>query len=678
MLFAETFKRFFKTVSDVLGAVAGSKDAQKRLTDAVEKSQQAFADIFTSDWSLRTEKEKDEAIAGVKETVLHTLIPAAGTLSLMGAPGILVYTPCQIAGAIAIAYIRSTKRSLMDSKNLMTIAAVLFWGKAGQITFQTLFHLFSNVLPLPAGIGIAVLPFVQEWTRLALNKVDDYYHEATQSPESSPLPRQNEMQELHAEDALLNDVTKQAEKMVKTLARGGKILFEAQQEVVNELCEGGDDASAIELGRTHLFHGVAGSGKTIIMTQLVPRLVEAFLAEQRREPLILVYHFNNYVRTMLKREIVSVLKAGRPDVKDYDQLFDRLVQIHTLSTLHDELALGGHLFDETVRRVHVAPGENPNPQRAAAIRSALKTRAGLFDIILIDEGQDVDEEEYRLLFDLCRSNSVDENDETGKSVFIFYDDCQAIYGAENGLRDRLPIPIVQDNEHLLTKCIRSSKKIIDFTVNTCINPELSVDDRERLASALKINKLRRRNLVTVEIPPKNSWIDCRFCVFPGEEIPELRIFKNNSEMIEALGDSVQQIRAEIEGYRFEGSILILCVKQEMVSRVSDALCQKIGEDNVRKRSGRHATREHKLENLAVETSLVNVATIGDAKGYDADIVFIINPDGIGKDASEIDKRLKFYVAATRAKQFLAVYSSIQGKPTIVRHAARALEIMRHK
>jgi ATP-dependent exoDNAse (exonuclease V) alpha subunit len=64
--------------------------------------------------------------------------------------------------------------------------------------------------------------------------------------------------------------------------------------------------------------------------------------------------------------------------------------------------------------------------------------------------------------------------------------------------------------------------------------------------------------------------------------------------------------------------------------------------------------------------------VWDTKGYDANIVYVINPDG--GDQNTIKKRSLFYVAATRAKQFLAVYSSIpeQNSP-IMQDALRAVQ-----
>jgi superfamily I DNA and RNA helicase len=75
--------------------------------------------------------------------------------------------------------------------------------------------------------------------------------------------------------------------------------------------------------------------------------------------------------------------------------------------------------------------------------------------------------------------------------------------------------------------------------------------------------------------------------------------------------------------------------------------------------------------LAVEVSRINIANVWDAKGYDADTVYLINPDGC--KGTPYEKRIQFYVAATRAKQFLAVYSSLPERQSpIIYDAIRSM------
>ena len=86
------------------------------------------------------------------------------------------------------------------------------------------------------------------------------------------------------------------------------------------------------------------------------------------------------------------------------------------------------------------------------MRQALKCVAGEFDIILVDEGQDLDEAQYDLLLHLCKADKLT----GGKSVFIFYDDLQNIFGMEGSVTSRLSAETI---EHFLPQCVRTSKKM---------------------------------------------------------------------------------------------------------------------------------------------------------------------------------------------------------------------------
>jgi superfamily I DNA and RNA helicase len=104
------------------------------------------------------------------------------------------------------------------------------------------------------------------------------------------------------------------------------------------------------------------------------------------------------------------------------------------------------------------------------------------------------------------------------------------------------------------------------------------------------------------------------------------------------------------------SVLIQCFTKDSVNEVSNYLTQRFSSKIVRRKSGDDIWTGKKRSNLAVEISCINIALVQDAKGYDADVVFVINPDECG--GSSYDKRAKFYVASTRAKQFLAIYNSL--------------------
>ena len=121
-------------IDNVLGAFRRVVQSAKDITDLnlprkITESKEAFGYIFNKDWSNSTDEERESAVARIKTHVIHDLIPTAGQLSLLGAPGILVYTPCQIAGALAIAKVYDSNYE--DGLSyVLTVARVMFWGQA--------------------------------------------------------------------------------------------------------------------------------------------------------------------------------------------------------------------------------------------------------------------------------------------------------------------------------------------------------------------------------------------------------------------------------------------------------------------------------------------------------------------------------------------------------------------
>lgn len=648
-----------------------TKDTYDLYTNLPSKTQeitQIFQELWRKDWSKASELEREAAVSSIKKRVIHELIPLAGQLSLAGAPGIVVYSPCQIAGALTIAKVYSPEYALTP-KYMLTVAGVMLWGKVGQLAWIQLAEILMPLLTPPV-VGIAVIPYVQTWTEIALNRVHDYYNTEFYGKSQDSKPQQPSsthsavnLPKFTAEEAKNSVVVKEANKLLEQISRGGKVLFSAQEEVFRELIENKNGKSALNLGYTHIFRGVAGSGKTVILGQLIPHVLEAFNTKYNRYPQILIYHHNNYINQLLGQEIRSAMQ--KPILADPfpDWIFERNIYVHNLSTLTQELRKRQLLHSNFSRPDSLNSGE-----RAKNIDKSLTERDGVFDIICVDEGQDICKQEYDLLNALCRSS----NQTNSKSMYIFYDDFQNIFGLNGFVIDRLQSQ--QPNEHFLSRCVRTSKKIMDFTLNTCLGSAIDNNSKIALENLIGIQKLKERNLIFDSYTQEGkNWLNCQFCVFPGEVIPEVQQFSSNRECLNALNQDIGRLLAERNLEKaVQGGILIVCFTKNMVKQVAELLEQKFGQQ-VKRRSGDDIVSVTKRTNLAVEQKSINVALVWDAKGYDADVVYVINPDSGSADA--LRKRTQFYVAATRAKQFLAVYSSIPERDAPILYDA--MKAVRH-
>ena len=634
-----------------------------------------FQRVFNTDWENQSDQDKEEVVRDTKRLVVEVLIPAAGGISMMGVPGILVYTPCQIAGALAIAHVFRPDLTL-TLESAKSVLGVMLWGKAGQFVWITAVEKIATSFPLP-GLGVVVIPFVSWWTRIALDTVQKHYrNRQDESTSSKNKDQRNSEPERGQEDvnkssqnrtkenpesSQVNEVAdnfKKASELLEHIEKGGKILFPMQEKVFQELIDSSNNISALNFGKTHFFRGVAGSGKTIMLAQLIPHLVSSFYEKYGRYPLILVYHHNTYIRQLLRKEIQSALDAPINLQPLPTKIYTQNIHVHTLTTLINFL---------DNRDVFISkPRSTQNGSETAQIAySMLRKLDGEFDVVLVDEGQDLEENQFKLLTALCRNNKGIE----GKSLYVFYDDLQNIFRHEGTLIERFKSDEVI--EHFLSRCIRTSKKIVDFTFNTCLGSSIDKSFRTKLEQVMNIDHLKKLNLISNRYTEDGyNWLDCQFCLFPGQIKPQVYQFPSEEKCLNTLQSELEVFLSEEEiRHNFKSGILIICFTNELATRLHKKLERKFGED-IQLRSGANITSNEKLRTLVVEAARINIANIWDAKGYDADIVYILNPDEGG--GTPYDHRVRFYVAATRSKQFLGVYNFLpEDRSPIVSDALQA-------
>jgi superfamily I DNA and RNA helicase len=674
------FKKEVFRVNEKAQKVQSQDDGLETVFEKVKEIIQRYSEfqrIFNTDWQRQSDQDKEEVIRDTKRLVVEVLIPAAGGISMMGVPGILVYTPCQIAGALAIAHVYRPDLTL-TLESAKSVLGVMLWGKAGQFVWITAVEKIATSFPLP-GLGIVVIPFVSWWTNIALDTVQKYYRNRqgessfsqNENQQSSTPERRHEdvnnsnksKEKQNSESDQIQDVSdnfKKASDLLEHIDKGGKILFPMQEKVFQELIDSTNNISALNFGKTHFFRGVAGSGKTIMLAQLIPHLVSSFQEGYGRYPLILVYHHNTYIRQLLRKEIQSALDAPINLQPLPTKIYTQNIHVHTLTTLINFL-------DNRDVFVSKPKSTQNGSETAQTAYSMLRKLDGEFDIILVDEGQDLEENQFKLLTALCRNNGQMES----KNLYVFYDDLQNIFRHEGTLIERFKSDEVV--EHFLSRCIRTSKKIVDFTFNTCLGSSIDKSFRAKLEQVMNIDHLKQLNLISNRYTEDGyNWLDCQFCLFPGQMKPQVYQFPSEEKCFETLQNELEVFLSEEEiRHNFKSGILIICFTNELATRLHKKLERKFGED-IQLRSGANITSNDKLRTLVVEAARINIANIWDAKGYDADIVYILNPDEGG--GTPYDHRVRFYVAATRSKQFLGVYNFLpEDRSPIVFDAFQAVK-----
>jgi len=408
-------------------------------------------------------------------------------------------------------------------------------------------------------------------------------------------------------------------------------------------------------GHPRLIRGVAGSGKTVVLANMVARYVTRAEVQQNnlfganQSGRVAVICFNRVLVPLLKEKIKDATRAilgehhhGSPD----------LVVTH-LNGLMWTLT---HNNEAPMKYIPV--DEVPDASaRARAYREQLRGfresdpewyEAKLFDAIFIDEGQDFEEEEYRLLMDLLRAQPS-----TGeKQMCIFYDDAQNVYGKARPTWARIGIDVTGSRSRVMRECFRNTRETIELAFNVLLGTQAPPTMRVATRTFADLSYLKNVGVVA-ENP--DGMFQIGFTERTGPR-PEVRVFDNRSEEIGFLSEEISKLISS-EHVRAR-DILVLCERKAEVATLASALKQRLAGDLIKGIREVHmeAKNEDKNEYLFREGYLT-IATTKSAKGYDAPIVFLVAVDQF---SSDIQGRASFYVGATRAKYLL--YLTGIGRP----------------
>lgn len=157
---------------------------------------------------------------------------------------------------------------------------------------------------------------------------------------------------------------------------------------------------ARSLGDGHrVIHGVAGSGKTLILGYRA-----AYLADQLEKP-ILVLCFNKTLAAKLQRVMLEKGLSGRVKVHHFHGWCSEQIRLYHVNA---PINAGPH-YEEIVERVTdaVDRGQIPRAQYGA---------------VMIDEGHDFKPEWFKLVVQMI--------DPSSQSLLLLYDDAQSIYGTK--------------------------------------------------------------------------------------------------------------------------------------------------------------------------------------------------------------------------------------------------------
>lgn len=351
---------------------------------------------------------------------------------------------------------------------------------------------------------------------------------------------------------------------------------------------------ARSLGDGHrVIHGVAGSGKTMILGYRAEYLAQASTATSKP---ILILCFNEPLGVKLHHVMLAKGLSGKVHAR------------HFHKWCYDQLKYSGQVMppqgpkfaEELVDRVIRAVDRNQIP-------------SGQYQAILIDEGHDFAPAWLRLVTQMV--------DPTTNSLLLLYDDAQSIY--ERSRKKDFSFKSVgvqaQGRTTILKINYRNTKQILQ-TANLIAADLLTPDDKDDDGIPL--------------VKP----ISC------GREGQAPVILKLPTLRDEAFAIADHLRHAHQEGHAW-GDMAILCADWHTMDLCADALHQRKLPFNVRKRSGDYIPGANAIQIMTMKVS----------KGLEFPVVALPGVGHMpaqGEDEQEAAR--VFYVAATRATQKLVV------------------------
>ncbi len=351
---------------------------------------------------------------------------------------------------------------------------------------------------------------------------------------------------------------------------------------------------ARSLGDGHrVIHGVAGSGKTMILGYRAEYLAKASTASSKP---ILILCFNEPLGVKLHSVMNAKGLEGRVHARHFHKwCFDQL-KYSGQAMPHQ----GSKFSEELVDRVIRAVDRNQIP-------------GGQYQAVLIDEGHDFAPEWLRLVTQMV--------DPATNSLLLLYDDAQSIYERSRSKQFSFKSVGVQAQGRttILKINYRNTKQILQ-TASLIAEDLLTADEKDDDGiPLLKPISCGREGQAPILI-----------------KLPSLR------EEAFAIADQLSHVHKE--GYAW-GDMAILCADWKTMDLCADALYQRKLPFNVRKRAGDYIPGANAIQIMTMKVS----------KGLEFPVVTLPGVGHMPADGEDEQEAARvFYVAATRATQRLVI------------------------
>lgn len=408
-----------------------------------------------------------------------------------------------------------------------------------------------------------------------------------------------------------------------------------------------------------LVRGVAGSGKSVVLANMVARYLHRKLGSLQGsffpedEVSIGVVCFNNALAEFLKRKVRAAFR---------EQTLSEDIPSRVLSVVH----LNGLMYAlirergwplEYIRVSDVSDGSvraRLYIEQIAQFAEASPDyyRSLCFDALFVDEGQDFDPDEYRLLLQLVKPHpGTDE-----KPIVIFYDDAQNLYGRPRPVWRDLGINVaVGDRSRVMQECFRNTRPIVELAFNVLLGSQAPPYLRVQTRTYADVAYLKERGL----LEEVGDHFRVGFTQREGP-VPEVKCFQDPAKELDWVGTQIAHLVHD-EQVRHEDILVLFDSEHHFdVTGLKEMLEILLDSCTFVQPYGQTDAARHYI----FQPGCLTMSTVHGAKGYDAPIVFLVGADRFDTGRAG---RAAFFVGATRAKMRLYV-TGTEGGGTLLQEA----------
>jgi len=457
------------------------------------------------------------------------------------------------------------------------------------------------------------------------------------------LASRSEMREPYLKQLLLDlspKIIKWSGNAYKFVDVQGDVKFEAPEEIANDPTLIGNQLEKrkqlrpvlsleqqrlcdLKLdGKPRLVRGVAGSGKTVVLAHWLLKTMQRLKGFPDAK--LWAVYANRSLQNLIRDTIED---AWRTEGNTEEFPYSRVEFCHIKDLLDMLLPQAGLRMRSFEFDYDAAAAAYLNRQSADYIPPACHA-------MFIDEAQDMGPNTLKLLSALVEQ--ADGDDPNSRSVNIFYDNAQNLYGRSTPTWSDLGLDM-RGRSTVMKESFRSTKPVTEFALNVLyrLQPPESDPDHKELINRGLIERVNRND---------KDWWDVRFNRVDGP-MPLFRKFTDLDQEFDAIGDQVVSWIQD-DGVK-PADICLIYNGKRVAYRIEQQVAPKLEAIGSRLvvQTG---------QNFLQDDFTVTVTTPQSFKGYDSEIVVIPGVDqfvarGVGVLAHSL------YVAMTRARSILAVY-----------------------